>query len=254
MTIINIYGGKSLDKQADVIILERTKELGNTLCLLLLTFGLRGIAACTREEAFQVLQDYPGIHFGIIDIDNTATEGLPFIRGIRQKERFKHMKIIVHTAQKIQKIQKILIPLNVLSSITKPFDKRKTFYQLKKILNGIYFTGTEKRRHIRIKPEPDELARVQFIIKFYPHLIFGKILDVSIGGMAVELLKSPPRAYIKKGMQVPQILFSLDYKQVTASGKIQLQRGKIIIIHFNPLSMKAKTIIARYIFKRISES
>jgi CheY-like chemotaxis protein len=244
---------KSLDNHREAVILERTKELGEALTLLLLTFGLRGISVCTSGEALQVLQEDPNIHFGIIDIDNTSTGGLSFIREIRQREQFKDLKIIVHTAQKIKNIQKTLISLGVLGSIIKPFDETRTFLQLKKILGLIYFSGKEKRRHIRIKPEPDELARVQFLVKFYPHLIFGKILDISIGGMAIELLKSPPEAYIKKGIRIPKILFTLHYKQVTASGIIQLQRGKIIIIHFNPLPMKAKTVIARYIFKRISE-
>lgn len=252
VTIIKMLEENSLEKQMEIIVLERTKELGNALSLLLLTFGLHGITVCNKADAFQALQTHPNIKCGIVDIDNKSTEGVPFIREIRQKEQFKDMIIIVHTIRKIKLLQSALVPLGVIASIMKPFEETRTLHQLKKILPSICFTGTEKRQHIRVKPDPNELARVHFMLKFYPRLIYGKILDVSMGGIAVNILKTPPQAFIKKGIRIPQLIFSLDYKQIKASGIVQLQRGKVIVIHFNPLSRKAATLIARYIFKRIS--
>ncbi|MBN2443954.1 MAG: response regulator [Spirochaetales bacterium] len=236
----------------EIIVLERTKELGNALALLLVTFGLKGIPVCSRAEAMDALQHYPDIQCGIIDIDNKSTEGLEFIADIRGNDLYKDIKIIIHTAQKINKIESTLIQLGVLGSIFKPFEETRTLHQLKKILSSIYFFGAEKRSHIRIRPEPDEIARVHFLIKYYPHLIYGKILDISMGGMALDLLKSPPAAYVKEGISIPQLLFTLDCKQISASGIIKLVRGKLIVIHFHPLQNNAKTAIARYIFKRIS--
>ena len=148
------------------------------------------------------------IRFGIIDIDNKSTEGIRFIKQIRQDSLYKDFKIIVHTAQKIKQIQSKMVHLGVLGSIMKPFEETKTCNQLKEILAKVYFSGTEKRHHIRIKPDADELARVHFLLKFYPHLLYGKVLDISMAGMAVELLKSPPKVYIREGVRIPQLFFS----------------------------------------------
>lgn len=236
----------------DTIVLERTQELGKDLSLLLLTFGLKGIPVCTRQEALEVLKRYNTIKFCIIDIDNKSTEGIRFIKEVRQDAHYKDLKIIVHTIQKINQIQLKMPQLGVLGSLLKPFEQTKTSFQLKRILSKIYYPGTEKRHHIRIRPDPDDLVRVHFKLKIYPHLIYGKILDISIAGMAVELLKSPPRVFLKEGTFIPHLLFSLDYKQINAPGVIKLERGKIIIINFHQLGASAKNVIARYIFKRIS--
>jgi hypothetical protein len=142
--------------------------------------------------------------------------------------------------------------LGVLGLLLKPFDQGETAHQLKNILSKIYFPGTEKRHHIRIRPDPGDLVRVHFKLKLYPHLVYGKILDISIAGMAVDLLKPPPRAFLTEGSFIPHLLFSLDCKQINASGIIKVERGKIIIINFYHLKPRVKNIIAGYIFKRIS--
>ena len=110
----------------DIIILERTKELGDILSLLLLTFGIKGIPVCTRQDAFNILKQYSGIKFGIIDIDNKSTEGIRFIKEIRQDTPYKDLNIIVHTAQKIKQIKSKMVHLGVLGSIMKPFEEAKT--------------------------------------------------------------------------------------------------------------------------------
>jgi CheY-like chemotaxis protein len=236
----------------DTIVLERTKNLGKDLSLLLLTFGMKGIPVCTREEALEALHTYSTIRFCIVDIDNESTGGLQFIKEIRQDTTYAGLKIIVHTIQKIQQIQSTMMQLGVVGSLLKPFEQGKTSYQLKRILPKIFFPGTEKRHHIRIRTDPDDLIRVHFKIKNYPHLVYGKILDMSIAGMAVELLKSPPRAFLAERTSVPHLSFSLDYKPVNTSGIIKVVRGKILVIHFYRLGTGEKNIISRYIFRRIS--
>ncbi|MBN2531536.1 MAG: response regulator [Spirochaetales bacterium] len=236
----------------DTIVLEHSLKLGKDISLLLLTFGIKGLPVCTLHEALEAIKRFDTIKFCIIDIDNKSTEGVRFIQEIRQDEHYKDLKIIVHTIQKINQIQSKMAQFGVLGLLSKPFEPAKTSNQIKQILSKIYFPGAEKRHHIRIRPDPDDLIRVHFKLKLYPALVYGKILDISITSMAIELLKSPPRAFLKEGTYIPRLLFSLDYKQISASGIIKLERGKIIIINFHQLVSRAKNTIAGYIFKRIS--
>lgn len=236
----------------DTIVLEYTYKLGLDISLLLLTFGLTGVPVCTRQEALDALKRYEKIKFCIVDIDNKSTEGIRFIKEIRQDNQYKDLKIIVHTIQKLKHIQSKMTQLGVLGSLFKPFEQTKTSFQLKRILSKVYFPDTEKRHHIRVRPDPDDLVRVHFKLKQYPHLIYAKILDISIAGMAVELLKSPPKAFLKEGTYIPRLIFSLHYTQLNASGIIKLERGTLLVITFHHIGTRTKNTIARYIFKQIS--
>jgi CheY-like chemotaxis protein len=236
-----------------MIILERNPELGKSLCYLLISFGIKGIPVCSREAALDACKWDAEIGMGIIDVDNKEVEGTQFIEEIKKIRHEKNFKIILHSASSMENIKENLVGPGIVGFIPKPFDEDATFNHIKNILSKIYFTGKEKRSHIRVKPDPDELLRVHFRCKLYSGLLFGRIININLNGIAIELLKSPSHEILKEGTPLPKIQFNLDYKEITAQGIIILERGMIIVVRFLSLSKRAKNIIARYIFKRISE-
>lgn len=237
-----------------MIVLEYSPSIGEALCYLLLSFGIKGIPAVNRDKALAELKNNPDIKMGIIDIDNKQAQGFKFISDLRKIDKISRFMVIAHTASAYKLIEPQLIRIGAIGCILKPFDENKTFLSLKNILSKIYFAGKEKRNHIRISPHPDELLRVHIRIKSCPSLIHGKILNISMGGMAVDLLHPPEAVFLRNDTYIPKIEFMLNFKQVHVSGIIVLTRGNIIAIRFRRLGGRNKWTIAHYIFKKINEA
>jgi len=250
----NVIQNNNYSAFTKILVLEYSPEVGEALCYLLLSFGIKGISVINRDIALSTIKENTDIKMGIIDIDNKQAQGLKFISDLRKINNMSSFKVIAHTASTYKQIEPQLIRIGAVGYISKPFSGNKTFISLKNILSKIYFAGKEKRRHIRISPDPDELLRAHLRIKSYPALIHGKIINISLGGMAIDLLHPPARSFLKNTTYIPKIEFTLIFKRVHVSGIIVLTRGNIVAIHFHRLSGRNKWIIARYIFKKINSS
>ncbi len=232
------------------LVVEGSPEVRSSLCYVLLSFGIKGLPASGRREALDILASQAGLEGAIIDIDSREAEGPELIRQMRESEALSKVKLIVHTVQSSKELVEQMVEAGVAGYLLKPYKEDQIYAKLKKVLDRT-LSHDSQRRHIRVKPDPDELLRLHFRLPGLPGMISGRIVDISVGGVAVELFNPPPQEALKPLTQIPSVQFSLLRKQFAPPGKVVLFKENLLALRFDFLTNAEKTALARYVFKRI---
>ena len=78
------------------------------------------------------------------------------------------------------------------------------------------------------------------------------MLDISLGGMAIELLNPPSGGPPAPGVKIPQLLIALTGHELSPSGAVVTAQGRTVAVRFDSLESADRTALERYLFKRIS--
>jgi CheY-like chemotaxis protein len=213
--------------------------------------GCKGVPAANRREALDTLKNQPDINVAIVDLDSKEVQGEQLLQELRQSGEQSGPKVIVQSVQSSRELVVRMMDYGVAGFLLKPYQDQEIYEKLRKVLERCQIPN-DRRRHIRVKPDPDELLRLAFKLPSKPGLISGRIIDLSVGGVAIELLNPPEPGLLKPGLQIPALQFTLDRRQFAPPGKIVLFREKLLALHFDYLTIAEKTSLARYVFKRIA--
>jgi len=231
------------------LVFEDSEPVRESLCCTLLAFGIKGIPAATRAEAEGILARNPDIQGALVAIDNEDVGGAAFIKALAEGGKSPSCRIIVHTAQADKESVRRMLELGVVGYLLGPFEERSTPVKLRAILDRIAGQNAE-RKHVRVQPAPDELIRVSFRLPEQPILFAGKVIDISLGGMAVDLFRLPDGGGLEPGTLIERMEMSLLNKQIMPSGVVVACRAKALAVRFEPLSVRDKPVLERYIFRR----
>jgi two-component system, chemotaxis family, chemotaxis protein CheY len=233
------------------LVVESSLSVRESLCFVLLSFGVRGIPVPDRPGAMDALKKGDTIDGAIIDIDNKSVDGVQLINDLKGSEHTRGMSIIVHTVQSSKELVMSMVDLGVAGYLLKPFKPETAKSKLAVIFSKLS-THNSQRRHIRVKPDPDEMVRVSFRIPNESHLVSGRIVDISLGGMAVELFNPPATEIFSSGIMLSQMKFALSGKEISPQASVVLFKSKVLAVRFDSLSPSDKQSLERYIFKSIS--
>jgi DNA-binding response OmpR family regulator len=233
------------------LVVEGSEKVRTSLCYVLLSFGIKGLPASSRREALDILGSQTGMEGAIVDIDSREAEGPELIRQMRESKSLQKVKLIVHTVRSGKELVEHMVEAGVAGYLLKPYKEDQIYAKLKKVLDRT-LSHDSQRKHIRVKPDPDELLRLHFRLPGFPGMISGRIVDISVGGVAVELFNPPPQEALKPLTQIPSIQFTLLRKQFAPPGKVVLFRENLLALRFDFLSNAEKTALARYVFNRIA--
>jgi len=233
------------------LVVESSLSVRESLCHVLLAFGIRGIPAATRHAALEALKSGEQIEGAIVDIDNKDVEGITLIEELKKNARTASISVIVHTMQSSKGFVMRMIDLGVVGYLLKPFNDAHTKTKLSAIFSKMA-THNSQRKHIRVRPDPGELARASFRVPNFPQLLSGRIVDISLSGLAIELFNPPASELLSTGTAVSRLRFSLSGKELAPSGSVVLYKAKILALRFDILSPTDKKALERYIFKSIS--
>jgi CheY-like chemotaxis protein len=232
------------------IVVDNSPEIRNSLCYILLSFGIKGIPCADREEALTIIRKTPEeISCAVVDIDQKGTGGLELIEELKREVKTKKINIIVHTIQSDREAVVKMLELGVIGYLLKPYKESETPVKLHKILQRV--EGQEKRQHIRITPDPQDLLRAHFHIPGYPHLVSGLIVNLSMGGLALELYSPVPESVLAENTHIASLRFILSGKELAPSGIIVVRNNKYLAVNFSAINQEDSLVLARYIFKRI---
>ena len=123
--------------------------------------------------------------------------------------------------------------------------------KLKKVLARGEDHNTQ-RKHIRVRPDPNELLRLHFKLHGQPSLVSGRVVDISVGGVAVELFNPPAPGALAPGTSIPHIQFTLNRKAFAPPGKVILLKEQLLALRFDYLSAAEKSTLSKYVFKRLT--
>jgi c-di-GMP-binding flagellar brake protein YcgR len=83
-------------------------------------------------------------------------------------------------------------------------------------------------------------------------MVSGRIVDISLGGMAVELFNPPSAEHLAPGTQLPRVTFTLPGRELAPSASVVLLKSRVLAVKFESLAPADATALERYIFKSIS--
>lgn len=233
------------------LVVESAVQVRESLCHVLLSFGVRGVPVADRAAAMELVRKNATIEGAIIDIDNRAVDGTQLINDLRQTERTRGIPIIVHTVQTSKEAVMKMVEVGVAGYLIKPYSQDTARSKLAAIFSKLA-NHNAQRRHIRVKPDPDELARVSFRVAPPPQLVSGRIVDISLGGMAVELFNPPAAELLAPGAPLSRVTFTLPGKELNPSASVVLLKARVLALKFEALSPADASALERYIFKCIS--
>ncbi len=233
------------------LVVESSPPVREALCYLLLSFGVKGIPAANRAAARAAIAAGQEIQGAIVDLDDGKVEGSQLLAELRADERTRGMPVIVHTVQASKDFVLKMMEAGIAGYLLKPFNQEAARSRLAGIIDRLADHNSQ-RRHIRVKPDPEELVRVHFRLPGFPTLYSGKLLDISMGGMATELLNPPATELLYPGVLIPKVQFSLGPRELSPSASVVVWKSKVLALRFETLALADKTALERYIFKQIS--
>ena len=234
-----------------ILVVESSPTTRESLCYTLLSFGVKGIPVATRAAAWEAVGAAPDLEAAIIDIDNRDVDGAALVTELRGDPRTRGLAVIVHTVQSGKEFVMEMIESGVAGYLLKPYDPSRARDKLSAILSKLA-THNSQRKHFRVRPDPDDLARAHFRLSAGAPLFSGRILDVSLGGMAMELLTLPADGLLQPGTRIPRIEFALGGRELAPSASVVLLKARVLALRFESMAPADTKSLERYIFKKIS--
>lgn len=233
------------------LVVEGSSASREAIALALLARGIQGIPVGDRIAAAEALRGDSSIQGAIVDVDDRAVDGIRLIEEIKADDATRGLSVIVHTAKASRDAVVRLIGIGAAGFLLGPFTPPAGPERLDRALARL--SGHDRqRRHIRVRPDPDEMVRVSFRVVGVASLLSGLVVDISLGGMAVELLNPPPEGPPGPGVRIPRFDIALTGRGLSPSGSVVTSQGRTLAVRFEALSDADRTALERYIFKRIS--
>jgi two-component system chemotaxis response regulator CheY len=235
----------------DYLVAEAAANVRESLCYVLLSFGVKGVPVADKQEALQTLQNNEEIGGAIVDLDSKEVDGVNLIAELRAQESTQHLIVIAHTVQSSKELVDKMMEYGVIGYLLKPYSEKEIYPKLKKVL-ARGESHNSQRKHIRVRPDPDELLRLHFKLPDQQSLISGRVVDISVGGVAVELFNPPAPGVLAAGTSIPGIQFTLNRKAFAPPGKVVLFKEQLLALRFDYLSATEKSALSKYVFKRLT--
>ena len=111
------------------------------------------------------------------------------------------------------------------------------------------------RKYVRVSvnsSNPNERIGIKFRSPVNSQLIIGLINDISFGGIAVELIGTFPPDSLATGLEIKNMQFILDGKDVFVDAVVVAYTNKLCAFRFTDMTNQVQESISHYIFQRIA--
>jgi CheY-like chemotaxis protein len=227
------------------LVVEHSAEVRESLCLLLLEFGILGVPASDVREARSALAARSDIEAAVVDVDNRDVGAREVLADLRKRR----LHSLAHSVR--SEVPAELRPL-VDGVLLKPFDEVRTAEALRRLLVQPAFGPSEKRVHMRVAPPVSDLLRASFRVTADSRLYSGRVRNISVGGAAIELFNAPPDNAIHAGWRVPRVEFNLGTSALAPSAVIVLYRRRLLALRFESMTRAERGVLARYVYERLT--
>ncbi len=180
--------------------------------------------------------------------DEINIKFLKWLSTIDQKNEMK--RIIISSATDEYSVRK-LMELGIQSFISKKNPTADIIQKIEAVLNKMNFNMKDGRQHVRVKPEDNENPLVNFYIG--SDKISGKIVNISMGGVLVQVKDKAQIIGITKDQEIPRIHLSLNNKKIILNGLVVLKRENLLALKYTSVGEVYRESLSKYIFKKISK-
>ncbi|MCK5268132.1 MAG: response regulator [Spirochaetes bacterium] len=185
----------------------------------------------------------------VFDSDVPEYRGLDGLRDLREDKTIPDVQVIVFSKQSGLDFVKATMKLGVVGFIYKPISGKELEIKMDHLLTTVH-SGDNQRRYVRIKPRPFDNAKIELFIPG-SESISGDIKDISLGGMAVQLINFDRINEITKGKMYDRIKMSLDNEEIFLPAEAVLVKGGIIAFKFKDIAEVELKTMCYYIHDKL---
>ena len=223
----------------------------NFLVDLLIPFGLEVHTALKIDQVYQRLNKY-FYSFLFVDIDNnTNNDWIKFIYTLNLNKfnlYDKNINLIVYTYKIEKKFEEKILSKGVIGILHKGRTRKEFSQKIKRIISLLELE-TERRSFVKIKPDHKDNATVTFHTLRALKKVKGRITDISLIGIAVEL-NTKEKLYWFFEKEFVKIYMSIKSRFIIANGIIA-RKGMTTAILFIDLKSENRSLLAQYIYEKI---
>lgn len=234
------------------VVLEPAVPIRQSLLTVLTALGVRGLPASTVPEAENAIRSADDVEAIIIDTDTPALGGMELAARLRAAPETRAIRVVAHSGQSSREFIVQLADLGAAGYLPRGSTEAQAAERLKQVLTRAPDHEGE-RRYPRVRPDPNELLRVHFRLSGHKGIVSGRIVDISMGGLSVELFNPPPPIRMQPGRIIPSLEFALGRSTFATPGILVTFRAKFCAIRFDNMSSAAKDTLARYIYRETAK-
>ncbi len=235
-------------KQISFCLVFANQNNSKLISNLLLNLGIVSYIE-SIEKACETIET-KNIDFLFIDFDFANKESFSLLEKIKNKENLSSLHIIGTSFLSNEKFIKETEKYNILAFITKPITKAIITEKINNIFQK-YENHYSQRKHIRIKPDPNELLRISFRLK-NKKFVSAKIIDISLGGLAALFYTNFESNELYNGNLIEHVKFEVDNKEVDADTKIITKKSNLISLKFTHFYNESDRFLIKYITKKMA--
>ena len=174
-----------MDKENTIAVILSNPIHTELAVKLFLKLGLVSKVFENCQSALDDLQDKT-YDYLFLDFDFANQEALALIQKLHENQKLTNTYLIATSMNVNQELIKTLMEYKLVGFIIKPLSTEKLNDKMTQILEKYQEGFNEKRKHVRIAPKSDDLVQASFILKNKKR-IRAKVLNISLGGMALEM-------------------------------------------------------------------
>ncbi len=231
-----------------ILIYEPNDRIRGSTLKLLLRNGYTTKAVAQKKDIIGYF--FTG-EYNILLMDFTADE--PDLHKVIMQIKKKHpgAVIFLHSRNTDKKKLINVVKAGVSGIIFKPFIEGKFWNYFSTLIKKNSLTN-EKRKHIRVVPDPRENALALIRHPHTARVINSRIVNISFGGLAI--IPGDPSLFkvYKVNNTIPGIHFTFSDIKFRADAVVKAATEKLMGIVVVGLSMEMENTLAEYIYKKIS--
>ncbi len=230
-------------------IILSNKFYSETVANELLSLGIVSFNIERPEKALEVM-GAKKINFLLLDFDFAENVSFKLMDDLKNSTG-EPVYVVAATFNSSKKfISDLQNYSNVISVIAKPFAKEVVRNKIILILDKFreYYPS---RKHIRVKPDDDELMRASFRLKNNKHLS-AKVIDVSLGGLACLLYSKYDSPELSDGLLLEHVVFEAGIKEIDVDAKIINKKDTFLAVSFTHFYHDSYQNLTKYIMKKLS--
>jgi len=225
-------------------------SIATNLSNILLSNGIFNIIINSYEDLLKSLENNK-FDFIMIDFDFGDEIGFKVANFLKENEKYSSIYLIGTSFNSQEKFIRDLQKYNLIYYFIKPIQEEIFQEKIEKLISK-FKNHLPQRKHIRVTLPEDEIIRVNFKLRKISKRISGKVLDLSLGGLGIELYNFENEEEVKEGNLIEHVIFEVDNKEVDVDAKIVKQKENFIAISFTHFYKNSYDILYKYIMKQLS--
>lgn len=225
-------------------------KLKDYLTLKFLSQGI-DIYVGTDQKKVEDILEKKGPGFIFVNINQMNSPWLQMLARLRQYKSEDDYKLVILSDKTDRDFIQCLLLLNVTVLIPEKLENEDIYSRLNKLLNN-GDVQNEKRQFQRITPRPNDDITINLSVPNTSIIISAKIINISIGGVALELNDKSEAHWLEVGQTIESAQLRLNSKIGMTGLKIVALKENIAGGRFVRPTDYFFNLIGRYLLERMS--